>query len=217
MKANIQVLHDNQSSNEAFKAQVKTVSKNAVLIDTGLLVINAQQAFSCIVTPEVDDVVLVHQLDAEYYILAILQRASKQSMNLSFPDDVTIQAPNGQVEVFASKQLSLISSDKAQILASDIALNSQNMHMQSGNIKSNAQQVEVCADNITVTCCMLNTIAKQVSQRADVLVRWVETVETLNIGNLVQKIRHNYSSHAQQTVITAKQDIRVDAERIHMG
>jgi hypothetical protein len=47
--------------------------------------------------------------------------------------------------------------------------------------------------------------------------RIVEGVETLSIGNLIQHIRQNYTSHSHQTVITARKDMRIDGERIHMG
>jgi hypothetical protein len=60
-------------------------------------------------------------------------------------------------------------------------------------------------------------VAKQITQKTDMLLRWVEGVETLSIGNLIQNVRQNYTSHSQQAVITASKDMRIDGERIHMG
>jgi len=57
----------------------------------------------------------------------------------------------------------------------------------------------------------------RVFQKSDQVMRWVETIETLNIGNWVQNIKHTLNSRAQHQIITAKSDVRVDAERIHMG
>jgi hypothetical protein len=64
---------------------------------------------------------------------------------------------------------------------------------------------------------MFSSVARQVNQKTDILVRWVEQVETLNIGNLIQNVRKNYTSHSDQAVITAKKDMLINGERIHMG
>jgi hypothetical protein len=45
----------------------------------------------------------------------------------------------------------------------------------------------------------------------------VDTVETLNVGNLIQQVRNTLSSRAKQNMISASEDVRVDAKRIHMG
>jgi hypothetical protein len=45
----------------------------------------------------------------------------------------------------------------------------------------------------------------------------INRTEILNIGNLVQNIRKNFTSHSRQAVITASKDMRIDGERIHMG
>ena len=63
----------------------------------------------------------------------------------------------------------------------------------------------------------LHTVAKRVTQRFDALMRWVETVETLNIGNLIQNVRGALASHSHHAVITARKDVKIDGERIHMG
>ena len=47
--------------------------------------------------------------------------------------------------------------------------------------------------------------------------RWIEGVETLNIGDLVQTVRRAYTTRAERAVITAQKDVMIDGERIHMG
>ena len=77
--------------------------------------------------------------------------------------------------------------------------------------------IEAHSKKVKLFSKSIDTISSRITQRTDVLMRWVENVETLNIGNMVQSIRNTKVCHAKQTIMTAKQDMRIDAERIHMG
>ena len=54
-------------------------------------------------------------------------------------------------------------------------------------------------------------------QRVEQVVRWVSKLETVNINNWIQNIRNTLSSRSKNAVITAESDMKIDAERIHMG
>ena len=98
MQQTVTSLYDKQTVCSSMKATVKSIANTGILIDTGLIVVRAQQAFSCLVSPQIGDVVLVNRQADEFYILAILQRPSKQDMQLAFPADVQIQVANGQCD-----------------------------------------------------------------------------------------------------------------------
>ncbi|BCE02865.1 DUF3540 domain-containing protein [Marinicellulosiphila megalodicopiae] len=217
MNTKITPLHGNQDHCSSLKAQVKSVSDNCILIDTGEGVINSSKAFSCIVDPQINDIVLVNVVGVEYYVLAILERPLSQEMTLSFPSDLKMQLPKGQFDLLASKDINLMTAEKTQVFSGSVNMTSSNIDINTGKLKANAKDIDAYTQNTTLSTNSLNVIAKHISQKTDVLVRWVENVETLNIGNLIQKIRKNYTSHSDQAVITAKQDMRIDGERIHMG
>lgn len=198
-------------------AEVKSLSKACVIIDCHGRVISAKRAFSCLISPKVGDRVMVNCADGDYFILAILDRAGHQDMTLDFPSSVQLDVKTGGLGIAASENIDFLTAKSCNLMSRDLNLKSTEMNLQTGVLKSQTQKIEAHSRDIHLFTEMLNTVAERVTQRATMVVRWVENIESLNIGNVIQKIRHNYTTHADQAVITAKSDMRIDAKRIHMG
>ncbi len=217
MTPNVIPLHGNHNECQFITAIVKGVSSQSLMVDTGKGVVNARTAFSCLVTPEVDDIVLVNEVENDYYVLSVLERPTEQNMTLAFPANVKLQAVDGQLDLIAAKDINLLTSADTHMLSSHLHITTGNMDINTAKLTSRTQEIESHSKDVKLYTDMLSTVAKQISQKTNVLVRWVESVETLNIGNLIQNVRKNYTSHSNQAIITAKKDMRIDGERIHMG
>jgi hypothetical protein len=187
------------------------------MIDLGAEVINARTAFSCLVSPMVGDTVLVSQSDSDYYVLAVLERVAEQDMAINFPASVKMTAAEGQIDMIAGKDVNLLSTAKTNLLSAEINMTSGEMNVNAGKLTAHTTDVESHSQTMKMYTQMFSSVARQVNQKTDILVRWVEQVETLNIGNLIQNVRKNYTSHSDQAVITAKKDMLINGERIHMG
>lgn len=199
------------------RATVKGVSNESVMIDTGKGVVNARTAFSCLVAPENGDSVLVNYVENDYYILSVLERQEEQDMTLKFPADVKMQAMSGGIDMASNKDINLMTSAETNMMSGNLRFTSGNMDVTTGKLTTRTNDIESHSKTVRLYTHALDTVAKQMSQKTDILVRWVENVETLNIGNLIQRVRKNYTSHSDQAVITAQKDMRLDGERIHMG
>lgn len=217
MNPNVIPLNNNSNDADLFQARVNGVSSESVLIDTGTGVVNAGVAFSCLVAPIAGDTVLVSVAGNEYFVLSVLKREQEQDMTLEFPADVTMASRQGKVSVVADQGIGLMTPSETRFTASRINCRSAELDLVTNRLHANATDIEAHSKNVSLHTNTLSTVAKQVSQKTDMLVRWVENVETLNIGNLVQRIRKNLTSHSNQAMITATKDMRIDAERIHMG
>lgn len=217
MKPNVINIPVQQLDCRQFSAIVMANSDNNILIDCELGVVKAQVAFSCLVVPQVGDTVLVNESAKDLHILSILQRPEQQDMTLNYPASVKMTAAKGQFNISSSESINLVSASNTQISAPQIVMNSSNMALNTGKLMAKIQHLESHSKTLKIYTGMLSMVAQQISQKTDVMMRWVESVETLNIGNLIQKIRHNYTTHSDQAVITARKDMRIDGERIHMG
>ena len=217
MNPNIIPIHGQHDECSLVKATVKGVSKQSLMIDTGAGVVNARIAFSCLVAPVAGDVVLANHAVNDYYVLAVLERPAEQDMTLAFPANVKMQAVDGQLDLIATKNINLLTCAETNMTSAKLNMISGNMDVTTGKLTSRTQEVESHSQNVRLYTNMLSTVAKQITQKTEILVRWVEAVETLNIGNLIQNVRKNYTSHSDQAVITASKDMRIDGERIHMG
>ena len=217
MIPNIIPLHAKHDECSLVKATVKGVSSQSLMIDIGAGVINARVAFSCLVVPVIGDVVLVNHVANDYYVLAVLERLAEQNMTLAFPANVKMLAADGQLDLIATKNICLMSSAETHMMAGKMHMTAGDMNITTGKLTSRSQEIESHSQSVKLYTNILNTVAKQITQKTDMLLRWVEGVETLSIGNLIQNVRQNYTSHSQQAVITASKDMRIDGERIHMG
>jgi hypothetical protein len=63
----------------------------------------------------------------------------------------------------------------------------------------------------------LEVVAERVVHCARQVVRRVEDIETLQVGNLVQRVRENFITRSKRASVTASGDMHIDGERIHMG
>ncbi|MFT5505464.1 MAG: hypothetical protein ACI845_000782 [Gammaproteobacteria bacterium] len=199
------------------RASVKGISSETFLIDLDGKVINAKKAFSCLVEPEVGDLVLVSLGEVGFFILSVLERLANQNISIKFPANVNMSAADGDFKIVASDDIDLLSANSTNISSKTVNLVSVEMNLNSVNLSARIHDIDTQSTNINIFTRNVSVVAHQISQKTDVLVRWVEKIETANIGNLVQKIRNNLMSHSNQATFTAKNDLRIDAERIHMG
>jgi len=199
------------------RAQVTAVTGDRIVIDTDIGIATSSTAFSCLVSPQPGDTVLVNYSGDGYYILAILERPDSQDMALDFPADVKMKSPSGKIDLVAGKDINLLSACDTHMLSDNLHVNSGNLDVTTGKLTSRSREIEAHTGSLGLFTRSLNLVAKEITQKTDMLVRWVENVETLNIGNLIQNVRRNYTSHSDQAVITATKDMRIDGERIHMG
>lgn len=198
-------------------ALLKNVLDDGVILETEFGVIKAGIAFSCLVAPQCGDRVLFSKSALECFVLAVLERETKQDMALDFPANVVINANSGNVTVKSGKNLDIIAAGKNSFLSTEMSIVSGEMNVATPKLTTRIQDMTSYLDNVKVFVDTLTQVSKFINQRADNIVRWVEGVETLNIGCLVQNVRKSMTSHAHQASITAKTDIRIDGERIHMG
>ena len=90
-----------QTEPEVQNARVVSVSGKEAVIRMSGVTQAAQIAFSCLIQPEPEDLVLCtkHETGA-HYILGIIERPGTQNMTLSFPADATMHADKGALSGF---------------------------------------------------------------------------------------------------------------------
>ncbi|MEW5725129.1 MAG: DUF3540 domain-containing protein, partial [Thermodesulfobacteriota bacterium] len=111
----------------------------------------------------------------------------------------------------------LLSAGPTRLTSSETHITGGQVSVNADKLTARARELEAHGQSLRVFADAIDTVAKRLSQRVNILMRWVEDLETLNIGHLVQTVRRTLVSHSHQAVITAKADMRIDGERIHLG
>ena len=214
MNNNVVSMHSNTTP-ALFSGIVKKELSSLFVVQSERGVLPAKQAASCLLVPDIGDKVLVNSIDGEIYILAVLEKKSQQS-KLSLKGDVTLES-EGCLSVTSAKAMQLTSLESLSQVSPIITALSKTHQLTTEQLSTHSQKITVNSGQAQVNIKEVHGMFERVYQKADQVIRWVETIETLNIGNWVHNIKGTLNSRANNQIITAKSDVKVDAERIHMG
>jgi len=197
-------------------AFVKGGADGRYLVQGGQGLRQAAAAFSCLVAPVAGDKVLLSRAGGECFILAVLERDSAD-MTLAVPGDMHIQAGSGRLTLAGQAGVDLRSAKDISLTSTGFAITAIQGRVQTRQFTLRSQQAEACTQDAKLYTETLETVAGRVVARAKTLMRWVEGVETLQVGQLIQSVRETFTHRSHHAVITARKDVKIDAERIHMG
>jgi hypothetical protein len=179
---------------------------------------SALRAFSCLVEPRVDDVVLF-SIDTrkQCHILSIIERPQASDTNLEFPGNVTIGSANGQLNMHANQGINMVSqqdisqvAESYTLVAKKALLSTDEMTVVGSTLVARIKNVRSFADRI-------ETVAGNWLQKLTNSFRYIEGVDQLKARDAIHTVKNLYSMRSRQAAMLAKKDIKIDAERIHMG
>jgi hypothetical protein len=208
MHGNVIPIHSKASDFVIEIGLVKSVTADSTLVETRDGVLNAEVAFSCLVAPVRGDSVLISRSKRDCHILSILKRSCGKNMTIQFSGNVNLNAMQGTFEVMSKE--ARLESPSVEMASVDTDIVAKRINATSDEIKFNFNHGDIFAKSI-------HTTADRILQCAKTVVRNVEGIETLNVGNMIQKVRKFFNVQSQYSSITAKKDIQIDGERIHMG
>ncbi|MBD8876711.1 DUF3540 domain-containing protein [Roseibium polysiphoniae] len=179
------------------------ITEHEALVDVaGSDPVHATQAAGCLLAPAIGDRVLVFVQGEEAHILSVLERRESLVAQLSVPGADHLQIKSGQ---------------QIDIAAPDLHLTAKKLTVFAESLTQTGKR---CVSSFTRT--FENIIDKMVSARTitttvDTRTSAVRETETLNAGTLVQNIDHVATQTSEISLITAKEDVRLDATRVSVG
>jgi hypothetical protein len=197
-----QLADNNGTTQQQGFGQVQAKSKHGYIVkqhEAGTLLM--QQAFSCAFTPEIDDEVsFIKSPNGQHYILNILHRNQASSAK--------IHSQHG-IELHTSQSIDLQSSElsvtniKTEFTSTDTQIYSQTSNIQADSISVKAKSVE--------------TIAERSLQKFKDSFRIIERIEQTSAQDIIQNIKNVFLQRSKNADISAKGDIKINGDRIHMG
>lgn len=165
---------------------------------------------SCLVVPLPGDTALLHGRRGQAVILAILARAPGQDTTLSPADGGLLALRAGEIALDASQRLTA-RAPKGEFDLAQATLRSATALLLAGTASLAAGLLRSAAERIEQTAGHLVATAGRRTTR-------IQAEDMLNAGSSltsVETLAVNRSGGS--TIMTARQDLRVDAERIGLG
>jgi len=202
---NIHSIHAIQktSGQENFEfGTVLSITKQGYLVqlDSGSTQLS-KKAFSCTFNPALGDYVsLIKSPNKGLFVTNILQRKSNESAVLEVDHDLQIRSnqridvQSNEINTRSSKHQ--VTSDQYEHISQHLNLHTQSAHFQSETVDSHVGRI---------------------MQRVKDSFKVIERIEQLQAKDLIQNIKNAFIQRSKQVDITAKHDVKINGDRIHMG
>lgn len=176
----------------------------------------ARRAVSCLVTPRVDDEVLVSMLaDGRAYVLAVLEREGS-GVELEVEGDCAIAA-SGALSVAGAKGVALASGEDLDLVAGRVAVKSGSTSFATGTLEIVAESAGFDVERVRAAVQRFDGFFDRVIQRAKRSIRIVEEADQLRAGRIEQIAKDAVTTHGRDVVTTAEQLVKVDGGQIQIG
>lgn len=187
---------------------VLEITPQFLLIECDNKTVQAQKAFSCLIEPEVNDIVMLctdqHQ---QSFIIAVLQRQQSDQATLSVPQRTVIHSD--QKLTFSSPEINQI-SDSALMKTRNLVSEFDQAVVKGSKLHSHIRHLHVVSD-------MISTMAKQAIQKFSSYVRKTDGSDQVQATQMSRKVDGLYNMNSKHTILVSQKDTKIDGEHIHMG
>jgi hypothetical protein len=188
--------------------RIRKIRQGNIQVDHNGKLINTQKAFSCLVEPMVNDIVLVskdqHQ---QAYVIAILQRDDETKMQVRLAPNTTLSS--SEKLTLHSEQINQLSVKSLQ-KTSEATFDFQQGLIRGDKLHSHIRHVYTISD-------MISTMAKQAIQKFNTYIRKTDTSDQVQAAQMGRKVDGLYTMNSKHTIMVSQKDTKIDGEHIHMG
>lgn len=163
----------------------------------------ARQAGSCLLAPAVGDKVLVYQDGDDAFVLSVLVRADAERT----PD----------ISVPGAKSLRVVATEELELTGKMVRLKADKLTVLAEVLAQSVGSVALHAKSVVETVVEKFSTARTLTVKAENRSTRIEKTDTMSAGTLIQKIDGVALQNSEIALIKAKQDVRVDGERISLG
>ncbi len=190
------------------------------VVETSYGCVDAGQALSCMVKPEVDDEVLVCQDQTNRcFILSVLDRTDKEErpVNIVFPAEVNIHLKNGGLSIHSKEDISLTSENKISMVSQDMVIHASDGEVCVERLSFLGKLLRANIEGIKIVGSVIESAFQRVVQKARTSFRYVEEHEDVRTGSTRYLVKETLNMRSKNSVHIAKKQMKMDAEQIHLG
>lgn len=192
------------------EATVKSVSGSAVLVSSSRGVERATQAVSCLVKPCAGDTVLLSRIaPSRLYVLAILERTAEngQDVALEFKGSVSI----------SSEDEVAIGSKRTRLSGQQLDLTGRDVSVAAKTFQSFSDSTQFSGNRIRMVSQTLDVVTDRLSRHVKALFSMVTGHEIRKSQHVTEQVTDSRYEQSKNTIIDVRNDLKMNADRIHMG
>ena len=177
-----------------------------------------RRAVSCLVQPEIDDLVLVSiSHSGQGHLLAVLEREPGLTTTLAFEADVDLTAENGRLGLTAGHGLALSSNQDISLLSAKLGVTAAEGMVNVRRLSFVGAILEGSVDLVKMVADTFESFVQRFSRSAKYSYRQIDELDQLHCGRLHYKAEGTLQMRGGFSQLTAKEDVHIDGERINIG
>ena len=209
-------IHSNKTSDICTGYVISTMS-GEISINIAGEIKKGKKAFSCIIDPEPDDIVIcTENEDGIVYVLGIIERLNGQKINISLPSDTNIQANNGSLNLHSSENVTIVSKD-INCFSKKVIHRSHEAIVSYDDITANGNELHAQYKSVHLISNLINTIAKQAIKKFIGYIRSTEDTDMVRAGQMTRHADGVCAIDSKYTMLNSKKSTKIDGEKILMG
>lgn len=190
---------------------VNILPDNSIIVEIDGLGWHCRRAVSCLIMPEIGDIVLLSQpINERLWLLAVLEKAAPENQTkITVQGDLTISAQGGSLLLEGEKTLEMntrslyINAISAQYAINKLTYQGEEIDAHVGINRWIGERYE--------------SVWNTVTQFSQIVFRRTEKTEHLRVGQLDYQAQDYLRLHSHNTLITAEKITKIDSEQIHVG
>jgi hypothetical protein len=199
------------------RGQVTIVENGNFWIEADPGLRRAHKATSCLIEPQVNDIVLMYaESPEEHYILAVLYRESENPAEIRFERGVSIKVNEGELDV-VSPDIRLRAEQK-------FSLSGSKLDIKANEAMAMIDRAKIFGSSLTSGWEKIKTVAQSIETSADRLIqrlirsyRTVEDFEESKIGRLRCLVKGTFFTKSKKTILKSEGSAKIDAKKIMIG
>ena len=214
---NLAIRHLSANADQAYAKVVSQVDTfYSVETESGLY--RVRRAVSCVVQPELNDLVLVSLSSlGGGYILAVLEREQGAKATLSFDADVDIKTDEGSLSIASKQGIDLASPEEINLVSSSLGISSSKGEINIGRLSFLGNFFEGSLETVKLLARTFDSITDRFFRRTKRSYRFVEDTDQVKTGSLNYIADKSLMLRGTFSQMTAKEDVHIDGERINIG
>lgn len=208
------------ANSEIVSATVKSIIDGKFVIsDQYGRVAHAKRAISCLIEPRVGDRVLAVHMDADRYVLGVLERPEgcPQSSTVSFEGDVTVSLPNGKLDVTTKEGIRLLTPE-------DLIMSARQLGLSGESLAAAFQRFDLLGDQVEAHLRSVKFFSKKLKSRVETALQNfvtrhvnVDSLDAIDAGSIKQNAKELLTLRSAFTFIKSKKNVKIDGQQIFMG
>jgi hypothetical protein len=206
-------------SDEAYETtgHVVRLEGRTVVLRTGRGEIRAERAVSCLVEPVEGDYVLA-AIDGrrETYVLAILRR-EESKVTLSADGDLELKAPLGRVAIVSRDGVDVASGGDVSVVARSVSMKARLGSVVFERLSYIGDVVRAEVSKTRLEGGVVERFIDRFTENVKRSFRKVEEIDQVKAKRIDYGAEQSLALHSENTVVTAKELVKVDGAQIHVG